>query len=146
MAFLDQHIECPFPTRNNRKTGRPVTDYFCADDVFEGLLGRTHVFTEGFMVKRSHAFVPEAMGRDFMTRRSNSEHDFGTVFCYPPKDEESAPRVVLVQEAEQRVDAARKSRWTRDPLVARDSGFQRFYLEVFLDVDGKEVRCRISVH
>jgi hypothetical protein len=75
-----------------------------------------------------------------MPSSRNGAHDLGPVIRDPTEHEKGAARIVPIEPIEQRVDAARNPARARNPLLARHRGFQRFHLEVFLDVDGKKVR------
>jgi hypothetical protein len=71
------------------------------------------------------------------------KHNLRTVHCDPSKNKEGRPRIISIEPVERRIDTGREPARTRYPLRARDGGLERSDLEVFLDIDGEEVRSRI---
>ena len=106
VAFLDQDVEGPLATWNDRKTGRPVTEDFPANQVFECVFRCPDIFTKGFSVERGHAFVPKTVGSDFVPGCGDVPHNLRTVLRDPAQHEECAARAVSIESGEQGVDAA----------------------------------------
>jgi hypothetical protein len=75
-----------------------------------------------------------------MTCVGDREHDLGTVFREPSKNEEGPLGSVPLEAAEEGIDAVRDPAGMGQPIIPSHDRLQCFDLKVFLDVYGEEVR------
>src|SRR4051794_13638445 len=79
VTFLQQYIECPLPSGNDRKTRSTIPDDLRANQVFERLLGGAHVLAKSSVVERGYALMRKTVGGDLMSGRGDSDDHFRPV-------------------------------------------------------------------
>src|SRR3989441_11297630 len=100
IAFFDQDVERPLPTRYNRETRRTETQHRHAGDLLKQVLGPPDRLSELRPRLVGYPRVVPAVRRDLMARAYDRADQPGLPLRYPAEHEEGRARLVLSQQLE----------------------------------------------
>src|SRR6185437_16406949 len=139
IAFLEQDVERPHTARLDGKVGCAESQNGGAADVFEHRLGGAHIITKFLLAQRVHAAVPEAVGCDLMSGIVNAADDERVAIRDPAEREERADGIMACEQLEREIDGSLDAARIASPFTASNHAFERRDLEVFFDVDCKDM-------
>src|SRR5262245_28350900 len=145
-AEIDQDIERPQRSRDDRVTGGAKADDRAADQVFQQA---ARAYDVGAKVRRFQLIdepVCEAVAGDLVAAAHDLGHQMWPALRHPAQHEEGRGYAVLVEEVEHamgiRFDAMRQM----VPLRCVDYAIHRIGMKILLDVDGERVEHRDVRH